>query len=79
MMSAVNLLVYQRLFHLKLYYELLQTIDTCIHIYILLQYTIFQLKMATFTFECSIRIYMGQFSNIQKKIINIFLIIIIYN
>ena len=40
-MPAVNLLVYQRLFHLKLYYEPLQTINT----YILLQYTIFQLKI----------------------------------
>ena len=35
----MNMLVYQRLFHLKLYYEPLQTIEK----YTLLQYTIFQL------------------------------------
>ena len=39
--ATMKLLVYQRLFHLQLYYELLQTMEK----YTLLQYTIFQLKI----------------------------------
>ena len=41
--STCPALTYQRLFHLKLYYEPLQTIEK----YKLLQYTIFQLKITS--------------------------------
>ena len=46
-MYTMNLLVYQRLFHLKLYYELLPTIEK----YTLLQYSIFQLKIINLYFR----------------------------